>query len=529
MKMLLHGGTIIDGTGKKPYKADILIERERISAIGQFPDIENCQKINVSGLMVTPGFFDCHTHSELCLMYNRQHPNCLYQGVSGVMTGMCGLGFAPMKSDQWEPSIRMNAGIFENHSGQLHRWSTFSEWMDQLNGCAVNVASLATHNAIRQYACGFDDVPLTGHALEKACAALDSALSEGASGFSVGLSYYPGTFSDTQELIELNRVVAKHNAVFCVHLRLNIFGPDFKPMDEISHVVEETGVRLHMLHHRTKNPTTIGHPEKITAPFDNVIRKGAKVTFEYYPYLAGAGYMLVLLPGWVQEGGPDKVFERLKDPQLRNKILKDITERYPLIVSTGTSGVITHVKDPYSDDIGKNFEQLADERGMTIPEMIVDMLIENELEVGWHGTEPEDEEIRNQLFDDQFSLLSMPNYTIGSDTILAGDLCHPRAFGTYPRVIAFARDRGMAPETIIRKITALPADIYDLKDRGLLKPGYYADICAFDWDRITDHATFIEPRKAATGVSLLLVNGRIALDDGHITGILAGNALKREG
>lgn len=529
MRILIRGGTIVDGTGAQPYKADILIDRDRIQAIGQFADQDNCRIIDATGLMVTPGFFDCHTHSELRLMHNRQHPNCLYQGVSGVMTGMCGLGFAPMKKDQWDSSIRMNAGIFENHSNQLCRWSSFSEWMDLLDGCGVNVASLATHNAIRQYACGFDDVPLTGDALTKACEALDLALSEGASGFSVGLSYYPGTFSDTQELIELNRIVAKHNAVFCVHLRLNTIGPEFHPMDEIAHVVEETGVRLHMLHHRTKSPTTIGHPEMITAPFENIIRTGAKVTFEYYPYLAGAGYMPVLLPGWIQAGGPDKILDRLKDSQLRERILKDISERYPLIVSSGTTGVITHVKDPYSDDIGKTFEQLADERGMTIPEMIVDLLIDNELEVGWHGTEPEDESIRAQLFDDQFALLSMPNYTIGSDTILAGDYCHPRAFGTYPRVIAFARDRGMDPATIIRKITALPADIYDLKDRGLLKPGYFADICAFDWDKITDCATFAEPRKAPAGVSLLIVNGRIALDEGHVTGILAGNALRREG
>lgn len=527
MELLIKNGLIIDGTGAPPYAADILVERDTITDIGKFTDVKARRVIDASGRCVSPGFIDCHTHSEINLMNNRQHVNAVYQGVSTVVTGMCGLGFAPMEPCCFEDAMKVNAGIFSNVSGHLPRWETFGQFLDLLDGCAVNVASDVTHNAVRQMAAGFTSAPLVGERLEKAKEHLRRSMEEGAAGFSVGLSYYPGTYSDTEELIELCRVVKEYDGVFCVHLRLNIIGSEFDPLQEMVRVASETGVRMHMLHHRTKYPATIGRPEKLIEPFDVCRKYGSEVTFELYPYLAGCGYMMVLLPGWVQDGGYPAVMERLGDRNLRQRILKDMEERCSLIVGKGTTGVITHLKDPYSEFLGKTFEEAAEMMGVSVPEMIVETLLENDLEAGWRGTEPEDEAVRSQLFRDIYQLFENDRYTIGSDTIPTGEWCHPRTFGTFPRVIRQAREHGMPAEKIISKLTSLPAHIYGLKGRGVLAKGYAADLTIFDFERVADLATYEEPRKRPAGIDTLIVNGKVVMEDGDIIGILPGRALRR--
>ena len=529
MELLIKNGLIIDGNGRTPYKGDILIDHGRIIDIGEFQDNAARRIIDARGNCVSPGFIDCHTHSEINLMYNRQHPNAVYQGVSTVITGMCGLGYAPMKPEYFEEAMKVNAGLFTNVSEYLPRWETFGEFLHYLNGCAVNVGANVTHNAIRQMATGFSSEPLRGKALEIAKSDLEKSFEEGAVGFSVGLSYYPGSYSDTDELIELCKVVKKYDGVFCVHLRLNIFGPEFDPLQEMVRVASETGVRMHMLHHRTKYPATIGHIEKILDPFNECKKYGSEVTFEYYPYLTGGGYMIVFLPGWIQDGGYPKIMERLQDKELRKKVLQAIEERYPLIVGTGTTGVVTYLRDPYSEYLGKTFEEIAKMQGKTISEMIVDLLIENDLEVGFHGTELQDEDIRKQLFQDQMHMFERENYTIGSDTIPTGEWCHPRTFGTFPRVVRQALEYGMPLEKIISKITRLPAHIYGLKERGILEKGYAADIVIFDPSNITDCATYEEPRKIPKGIASLIVNGKVVMEDMGLSGMLPGKSLKRQG
>lgn len=528
MSLLLRGGTIVDGTGRAPYRADIRIERDTIQDIGSFPAASARQVIDVEDLTVAPGLIDCHTHSELSLMRNPQHPAAVYSGISTVVTGLCGLGFAPIPPDQFDTSIRMNAGIFADELHHLPRWSTFAEYLSCLDGCAVNVASCVPHNAVRQMAVGLSDAPLTGGALKTAQKALDTALSEGGVAFSVGLSYYPGTFGDTEELVNLCRVVKEHDALFCVHSRLNIHGPSFDPLQEIAEVVERTGVRLHMLHYATSRFGNMGNPTAQMAPFADIVQKGATVTYEYYPYQAGAGFVLIFLPGWAQTDGHEAIMARLTDPALRQQLLSDIAARYDIIAPKFTKSVLSHTRDPYSGSLNRAIEDIAEQRGETVQETILSLLIENELELGFHSTEQVDETIRAQLFDDQFALFSDDSYTIGSDTIPTGEFCHPRMFGTYPRILRQARERGMPIEKAIHKLTAFPARIFRQKDRGTLEIGKKADICAFNAHTLTDTATFDCPRQKPVGMEVLLVNGKPALRDGGITGLLMGRALKMQ-
>ena len=525
MDILIKNGLIVDGTGAKPFYGDIAVARDRIAAIGRLEDVQARQVIDASGLMVTPGLIDGHTHSELNLMNNRQHPNALYQGISTVVTGQCGLGFAPMAEAQLEDSIRYNAGIFGNDWRRLKPWSSFGEYLERLDGCAVNVASNVSHNAVRQAASGFMDQPLTGERLQAALDALESALREGATGLSVGLSYYPGGYSDTQELIELCRVVKKHGGLFCVHLRLNDGQVPCTPEQEIARVVAETGVRLNMLHYRTGG---MDQPiEALFAPFADLEARGAEIHYEYYPYMVGAGLMMALVPGWAQEGGPDAVLERLADKSLRSRLLREMDERHRFFFAPGQTCRIILTEDPYSPLLDRTMDEIMAERGLGFSEAVVETLLENHLQLGFAGVENQSEELKAKLYEDQYRLFLDERYTIGSDTIPAGTLVHPRAFGSFARIIRMMRGRGVAPETIIRKLTACPAALYRLADRGELKPGNMADICLMDFARVADCATFEDGRFGACGVDTLLVNGLPALRHGMITGVLSGRALRR--
>ena len=315
MDILIKGGLIVDGTGEKPFYGDIAIDRDMITEIGENLDASKARKVvDAKGLTVTPGFIDGHTHSELNILKNRQHPNALYQGISTVVTGQCGLGFAPMKPEQFEDSIKINSGIFGDYRHYLKGWTTFGEFLDQLDGSGVNVAANVSHNAIRQMVTGFKNVVWSEKERREAQEVIRQTMKEGAVGFSVGLSYYPGGYSDTEELIALCQIVQEYDGLFCVHQRLDDGQVPLRPRYEAAEIARKTGVRLNMLHYRT------GSMEEdyrtLFEPFKDIEAAGNKVYYEYYPYMVGAGLVLALVPGWAQQGSYAEIMERLTSKEL---------------------------------------------------------------------------------------------------------------------------------------------------------------------------------------------------------------------
>ena len=481
MDILIKGGLIVDGTGEKPFYGDIAIDRDMITEIGENLDASKARKVvDARGLTVTPGFIDGHTHSELNILKNRQHPNALYQGISTVVTGQCGLGFAPMKPELFEDSIKINSGIFGDYRHYLKDWTTFGEFLNQLDGSGVNVAANVSHNAIRQMVTGFENM-VWGE-------------------------------KERREL-------------FCVHQRLDDGQVPLRPRYEAAEIARKTGVRLNMLHYRT------GSMEEdyrtLFEPFKDIEAAGNKVYYEYYPYMVGAGLVLALVPGWAQQGSYAEIMERLTSKELRGKLLKDMDERHKYFFGPDQTATVILTKDPYSRDLGKTFARISEENHETFSETIIRLLVENELQVGFAGVETQSEELKKKLYDDQYKLFMDDRYTIGSDTIPAGMLCHPRGFGSFARIIAYMRERNVPVEYIVKKLTSMPAEMYHLEGRGVLKAGMKADICLMDYENVKDQATFEDPRQRATGVEALYINGLPALEHGNITGILAGHALRR--
>ena len=273
MDLLIRGGLIVDGSGKKPFYGDIGVSRDKIVAVDSELDCANARKvIDATGMVVTPGLIDGHTHSELSILKNRQHPNAVYQGISTVVTGQCGLGFAPMKPEQMNDSLRINSGIFGDYRHYLKRWETFGEFLDQLDGSAVNVAANISHNAVRQMICGFENRKLTDEECKNAGNIVARAMEEGAVGFSVGLSYYPGGYSDTREIVEMCKAVKAYDGLFCVHQRLNDGKFPLTSLEECVEIVKNTGVRMNMLHYRTSGEE---HMDSVFKPFEELERNGA--------------------------------------------------------------------------------------------------------------------------------------------------------------------------------------------------------------------------------------------------------------
>lgn len=524
MSICMKGGLIVDGTGERPFYGDILIEKDKIVKIGKHINAGESRVVDATGKVVIPGIIDGHTHAEIDVLRNPQLTHAVYQGVTTIITGQCGLGFAPMQRKDLECSIRMNSGIFGDWRKYQRCWNTFDEMLGDLDGAAINVGANVSHNAIRQYACGFQDVSMTGEKLAVAKDQLRKALRAGATGFSVGLSYYPGGYSDTGELIELCRVVREEDGIFCVHLRLDDGQAGRSPVEEIVEVVKQTGVRLNMLHYRTSGMEST---ETLFEPFRELTDQGAEIYYEYYPYLAGAGLILALIPGWAQEGGYEKIMERLRKQEQRDRLIKDIEERRRYFFAPNQTARIIITKDPYSEYLGRTLSDISDKNQETYAETIIRLLVENELEVGFAGIESQEESLKIKLTKDQNELFLNERYTIGSDTIPAGILSHPRAFGTFPRILRRMRECKVPIEFTVRKLTALPAEIYGIRDRGVLKEGMYADICMIDDREIRDCADFENARQKPKGITHVFVNGLPVLSEGTLTGVFGGRAVRR--
>lgn len=526
MDLLIRGGLIVDGSGEKPFYGDIAVERDEIVGIGQNLETSKARRIvDATGFVVTPGFIDGHTHSELSILKNRQHPNAVYQGISTVVTGQCGLGFAPMKPEQMHDSLRINSGIFGDYRHYLKNWETFGGFLEQLDGSAVNVAANISHNAVRQMICGFKNCKMNEEERREARKIVAKAMEEGAVGLSVGLSYYPGGYSDTEEIVEMCKAVKDYDGLFCVHQRLNDGQFSFTSLEECVEIVKKTNVRMNMLHYRTSGNEDFS---SVFKPFEELEKNGAQIYYEYYPYLVGAGLVLALVPGWVQEGSAQEIMERLTSEEIRSTLLKEMDERHQYFFGPGQTARIILTKDPYSSYLGKTFDEIAQENGETFSETVIRLLIDNELEVGFAGVENQTLELKKKLYEDQYHLFLDDRYSIGSDSIPAGILCHPRAFGSFVRTIALMRERKVPMEYVIKKLTSVPAKIYHLEGRGLLKVGMQADICIMDYEHVNDTATFKDSRRRPEGIYSLYVNGLPAMENGTLTGILAGKALKRD-
>jgi N-acyl-D-amino-acid deacylase len=516
--LIIQGGRIIDGSASPWYYSDVGISGERITAIGKLDHKQARRIIDAEGRIVCPGFIDMHTHSDIMLLAYPKHEPKVMQGVTTDLLGLDGLSYAPLSPDNQRMMQRYLSGL--NGSPNISRaWNSVSEYLVQFSHrVAINVAYLVPHNALRLEVMGFVDRVATDEELTKMQEIMAQGMREGAVGFSTGLDYFPGRYAGEEELIKICEVVADYNGVSVWHIRRQDLGL-IEAIKEVIRVAEKTRVKTHFSHYSVPNFANRGKSREMLAIVDEAREMGLDVTFDSYPYIAQSTTLIVLLPRWVHEGGPDVILERLGELKIKEKICAEMQAVSP----AWDKLTLTHIPSEKNKVfVGKNMLEASNLAGKEVAEFVCDLLFEERLEVGYLSFLGNEEDLR--------VIMQHPCHMSGSDGILIGDKPNPRGWGTFTRYLGvYSRELGVLRlEEVIRHMTAAPAQCLGLNDRGLVKAGLAADLVVFNPHTVIDNATFDEPKKYPSGIDYVLVNGAVVVDEGKHTGILNGHALLRK-
>lgn len=543
----IQNAVIIDGTGLPAYRADIAIKGDRIAAVGEF-DVKAEQTINARGLTVIPGIIDPHSHADLILPLDSKRQaelmRCkLAQGVTTTIIGNCGLGCAPVADGDAEGVLRAVNAWMTPEPVQWN-WRTVGEYLNRIesNGLAINVATLAPHGPVRISAMGLAKGSPSKSQMKKMRAMVEGAMKDGALGLSTGLIYPPGMYSDTGELKELARVVADYGGVYTSHIRgsSETLIPAVKELLEVG---RETGVRVHHSHNEAVGREHWPKIDRVLAMEEEAERDGLRVSFDMFPYTAAATMMIAIYPPWALEGGVDRLIERLKDQKIRRRIERDIERKRPswppwreqgwphnLVVATSWDAIfIGYVESRRNKRYEKrSLAQLARLTGKRPFDAISDLIVEERGQVSMLIFEISGERDERELLG-KYARHRLSAFCTDAEDYGRG-LPHPAAYGAFARILSkyVREDRALTIEEAVRKMTSYPARIFGLKDRGAVRPGAFADLTIFDPRRVNDRASFERPRREATGIEMVIINGRAAFENNQVLDKLQGSVIRNE-
>ena len=482
--ILIKSSKIYDGTGAPPFVSDILIKDDRIESISNIEPTSDHLVIESNGLAASPGFIDTHTHSDGALLNNPQHAQSLRQGVTTEILGQDGLSYAPLSKSNYLLNRRYLSGILGLPPENLDMSSIAAFRKNYDRKVSINTAYCIAHGAIRLETVGFEDRPLKASPLEKAKDLVRSGMEEGAVGLATGMSYFPNAWSDTEEIIELCSVVSEFGGVYVTHLRDKNIDRGFGGggVTEAIEIARQSGVKSHFSHFRT-DENTAGEVSKRIEEIDQAISEGMDISLELYPYPTGSTFPLSFFPSYAHEGGLEAVLEKLRTPVEKNRLANYLDNDYPRPIK---DAIFSYVPGTPEYE-GISLDRIATEKNVSLGTAICDILLENEGQVGYWGSPPLSVAVWEQINQDTMEFMSRPDYMIGSDSIPLGSYPHPRAYGTFPRVVGrFQRKYNTMPlEHTIQRITDNPARRFGLKQRGRIQEGYFADIVLFDPDTIT--------------------------------------------
>ncbi len=513
--LLIHGGQVHDGGGGPARRAAVAINGERIAAVGDLAGAAARTTLSAAGCVVCPGFIDVHSHSDTFILIEPTAPSKIYQGVTTEVVGNCGASTAPRQGAYKMPTDWRE----KNYPGT---WSSVAEYralLDQVQP-ALNIALLIGHNSVRAGVIGYDARVATADEVRAMGALLDRALAEGGAGLSTGLIYTPGLYSTPEEVRALAEVAARHGKIYTSHMRSE--GDQLlEALDETLGIGRATGVRVQVSHLKTAGRRNWGKLEAALEKIRAAQAAGVRVAADRYPYTASCTDLDVILPEWAAGDGREAVLACLREAATRQKLRAELagsTDWDTIMV-----GSLAH-------------PDLAPYRGQMLTEIAAALGLEP-VEAALHLLDVDELRPSAIFFGmsevNLWRILAEPWVMVGSDASiraltgpLAVDFPHPRAFGTFPRLLRAALDGHTVPlPEMIRKMTSLPADQFQLKGRGRLAVGAYADLVVFDPQTIRDRATFAEPRQYAEGLNHVIVNGRLTLRDGAFTGARAGRFL----
>jgi N-acyl-D-amino-acid deacylase len=522
--IVFANATVVDGTGAPGYRASVGVRDGRIAAIGEH--LSGTTVLAADDLVLAPGFIDMHSHSDLVLLTEPEHLAKVSQGVTTEVIGQDGLSYAPVDDTVLAVLREQLAGWNGDPPGFDWNWRTVGEYLDRLDaGIAVNAAYLVPQGTVRMRHVGWADRPATPAELDGMRADVADALRQGAAGLSSGLTYSPGMYADTAELVALCEVVAEYGGYYSPHHRSYGAGA-LAAYAEMVDVSMRSGAPLHLAHATMNFPVNAGRAGELLALLDDAIEAGCDISLDTYPYLPGATYLAALLPSWATEGGPAATIARLSDVEIRERIRVAIEETgsdgchgVPVDWSTIEINSVAHRHNAHL--VGHSVAASAARLGVPPGTLYLDTLRDEELGTACLMHIGDEANVR--------MIMRHRTHTGGSDGLLVGDRPHPRGWGTFPRYLGrYARDLGvLGLAECVAHLTSRPARRLGLTDRGVVREGAVADLVLFDPATIADTATFTAPRQTATGIHTVLVNGVPVLADGHPTGALPGRSIRR--
>jgi N-acyl-D-amino-acid deacylase len=513
--LLLKNGMVLDGTGNAAVRADVGVTEGRIAACTVLPPATPAREVlDVSGLIVAPGFIDIHTHADIALLARPEHLPKIMQGVTTEVFTNCGLGFAPVTPDALMQQRDTLLGLFGDAAEVRWDWRTTDSFLQQYaaQGIATNIAYLLPHGAIR--------VSVMGMAMRPADAAERAAMErmvaegieQGAWGLSTGLWYAPMSHADHAELVALCRragFFATHQRDYREHL--------FTATAETISLAEEAGVPVQLSHLQLNGAVNKGRAPEMLQFLDDARRRGVDITWDTYPYTAGSTLVHALLPAWATEGGSEATLRRLADSDVRERIEREIAPKmeWEKVILAGAQSAVNRRVE------GLPFTTIAAQRGMTVAQYVCRLLVEDALQACFIVYQMDEGDVQ--------TILQHPAQMVGSDGLHLTGKTHPRLYGTFPRVLGhYVREtKTLALAEAVRKMTSAPAERLGLPGRGRIASGYAADLVCFDPAAIADTATYDDPLRYPEGIPHVFVNGTAAKRDNLPTQARAGQVLRR--
>jgi len=521
--VLIRGGRVVDGTGSPWRRVDVGVSGESITKIGLISESDAERVIDARGLVVSPGWIVFLLHADHTVLGN---PACLsyaHQGITTVTMGNCGLSMYPLtpehREDLIEYMLPFTCGLQIDWD-----WSTMDEFLARLDAVSLNMVPFIGHGSIRIATMGFEDGAPTEDEFESMKRLLVDAMESGAHGMSTGLGYPPGMFTGEKELVDLLSVVKEYSGIHSTHMR-----GDESNLDDTIRLGKITGVPIQISHlgsSRGGQRRLDGRHESTTLrKIDEAREGGVDITADIYPYTAGSSLLTQVIPAWLHVGGVKTMLKRLEDPKVRERLAEELEESGMDFDKVVVSFVKSEGNKPIE---GLSLLRIAEERSQNVVDTFCEILIDERAEamnVTFWGNE-----------EDVTTMVQHPAVMPGSDGWmhapfgpLGAGKPHPRCYGAFPRYIRryVREEKVLTLEEAVRRMTSMPASRMGLQDRGLLLEGMKADITVFDPENVKDLSTFENPHVYPEGISTVIVNGAITIDNGEHTGAFNGKILKK--
>ncbi|HET6679849.1 MAG TPA: D-aminoacylase [Gemmatimonadaceae bacterium] len=530
--LILRHGTIYDGSGAAPVTGDVAIQGDSIAAIGDLAGASAAQEIELGGLAVAPGFINMLSWATESLIEDGRSQSDIRQGVTLEVFGE-GTSMGPMSDTMKAEAIAQQGDIHYDIT-----WTTLGEYLDSLvaGGISTNVASLVGATTVRIHEVGYENRAPTTEELDRMRALVRQGMEEGALGIGSSLIYAPAFYASTDELVALASEAAAFGGVYTSHMRSE-GNQLLEAVDELLTIARQAGIPAHIYHLKAAGEQNWPKLDAVIEKVETARAEGLEITADMYTYTAGATGLDAAMPPWVQEGGLQEWRRRLQDPAIRRRVMTEMRtptdEWESLYLLSGSADrvlLVAFKQDSLKPLTGKTLAEVAALRGKSPEETAMDLVVQDDSRVGTVYFLMSEDNVKKQIALPWMSFDSDAESIAPEGAFLKSNP-HPRAYGNFARLLGrYVRDEKVIPlEEAIHRLTNLSATTLRLKRRGLLQPGYYADVVVFDPASITDHATFEEPHQYATGMKHVFVNGTQVLRDGEHTGATPGRVVRGPG